>query len=90
MFHHSPAPIQPTPHLSSALRRVTIVCSEPGCHSTAAVRCSYVDSHLRNCGGAWCKDHRQMAFNAMYCHRHIEIIQALGTNHSALTMLARR
>jgi hypothetical protein len=55
-----------------------------------AVRCSYVDSHLRNCGGAWCKYHRQMAFNAMYCHRHIEIIQALGTNYSALTMLARR
>jgi hypothetical protein len=31
-----------------------------------------------------------MAFNAMYCHRHIEIIQALGTNFSALTLLARR
>lgn len=90
VFHHSPARIQPPSHLSSALRRLTIVCSEPGCDGTVTVRCSYLDSHLRSCGGSWCNDHRQMAVNAMYCQRHVEVIQTLAANYSALTVFARR
>jgi hypothetical protein len=45
---------------------------------------------LRSCGGSWCNDHRQMAVNAMYCQRHVEVIQTLAANYSALTVFARR
>jgi hypothetical protein len=31
-----------------------------------------------------------MAANAMYCQCHVEVVQALAANYSALTLFARR
>ena len=90
MLHRSPAAVSdsppPPPPPPPALRLATLACSEPACLEQDAIRCSYVDRRQRSCGGAWCKNHRQMAFNEMYCRRHAGIIQALGANYATLTL----
>ena len=68
--------------LTLALRRGSQACSEPSCVSHGAVACSYVDRRQRQCKSAWCHQHQQVAFNAVYCRRHAGIINALGADHA--------
>lgn len=67
-------PAQLAPSIASA-------CSQPGCTAPVAVPCSYVDRRQRECPTAWCAEHQQIAFDAVYCRRHVGIIEALGADH---------
>jgi hypothetical protein len=69
-----------------ALRRGSLACSEPDCASQGAVACSYVDRRQRQCTSAWCHQHQQIAFNAIYCRRHAGIIAALGPDHVSVPL----
>lgn len=68
--------------LTLALRRGGQACSEPNCVALGAVACAYVDRRQRKCQSAWCRQHQQVAFDAVYCRRHAGIIDALGPDHA--------
>jgi hypothetical protein len=63
-----------------------VVCSAPSCTSPTAVRCAYVDRRQRQCDSAWCSQHQELVFGALYCRRHAGIINALGPDYATFPL----
>jgi hypothetical protein len=55
----------------------TVQCWQSGCINTNGVQCSYVDRRGARCATGWCPDHQLLVQGAVYCRRHLGIVNAL-------------
>src|SRR3982074_1054486 len=55
-------------------------CAFPGCPRQDAVACSYTDRHSRECGYAWCAEHRIDVNRRPYCRRHGGVMTAIASH----------
>jgi hypothetical protein len=53
-------------------------CAMPGCAQHTGIACAYVDRRGRECGTAWCPEHRLLSGGAVYCRRHWNTVQGLA------------
>lgn len=55
----------------------TLACAMSGCGEDTGLPCAYVDRRGRECGTAWCPEHRMLHENEVYCRRHWNTVKGL-------------
>jgi hypothetical protein len=58
-------------------------CAMKGCEQHTGLPCAYVDRRGRECGTAWCPEHRLLAAGEVYCRRHWNTVQGLAEPNDA-------
>jgi hypothetical protein len=53
-------------------------CGMSGCAEHTGIACAYVDRRGRECGTAWCPEHRLLSGGEVYCRRHWNTVQGLA------------
>jgi hypothetical protein len=61
----------------------TLPCAMHGCEQRTGLACGYVDRRARECGTAWCPEHRLLADNRVYCRRHWNTVKGLAEPDAA-------
>ncbi|MBV8196296.1 MAG: hypothetical protein JOY80_12315 [Candidatus Dormibacteraeota bacterium] len=72
--------------LQAAQREGSLQCSEHGCTKSTAVSCEYADRRGRQCGTAWCPEHRALVEDHVYCRRHAGVVSSLPGADSSLVV----
>lgn len=52
-------------------------CAMSGCGQHTGLACVYIDRRGRECGTAWCPEHRMLHAGEVYCRRHWNTVRGL-------------
>jgi hypothetical protein len=55
----------------------TLPCAMSGCERDTGLPCAYVDRRGRDCGTAWCPEHRMLHQGEVFCRRHWNTVSGL-------------
>jgi hypothetical protein len=58
-------------------------CGMRGCDQSTGLPCAYVDRRGRECGTAWCPEHRLLAGGQVHCRRHWNTVTGLAEPDAA-------
>ncbi len=62
----------------------TLPCAMRGCDQSTGLPCTYTDRRGRECGTAWCPEHRLLHDGEVYCRRHWSTVTGLTGDEAAL------
>ncbi|HZS15820.1 MAG TPA: hypothetical protein VFC09_14590 [Candidatus Dormibacteraeota bacterium] len=62
----------------------SLACAMSGCEAHTGLPCAYLDRRGRECGTAWCPEHRLLAGGEVYCRRHWNTVKGLDAGEAAL------
>lgn len=58
-----------------------LACWAAGCSDATGTACAYVDRRGRACTTAWCREHRDVVMDAVYCRRHAGLMRVFAGDY---------